>query len=173
MEHSIKKMFDVAPSMSNEEYFNRVISMTAEKTKQKPVFRLAYIPAVAMCLVLAVILFGNLGDVSHIFGNTELPTGRYMHESGDSGKYIEVFDDGTLQVFGFDYEQWNNTQPLPIKISSEEFAELTQAYGTRGHYSVNKEGQISYSVSETVMIVAMRIENATTLEFMDGMYTLY
>jgi len=168
MTHNIKEILEVAPTISNEEYFKRVTSMTATKTKRKPVFKLVYVPAFAMCLVLSIILFGNLGN--QVLNNVELQTGRYMHESGDSSKFIEIFEDGTLQVFGFDYEQWRKTLPVQSSISAEEFAQLTQEYGTRGRYYVNNEGQISYEISETEMIVAMRFENATTLEFMDGMY---
>lgn len=34
---------------------------------------------------------------------TELKTGKYYLENGTDSEYIEVFEDGTLQVFGLDY----------------------------------------------------------------------
>ena len=42
------------------------------------------------------------------YGKT-LEVGRYMHTSGDETKFVEVYDDQTIQVFGYDglYESLN------------------------------------------------------------------
>jgi len=40
------------------------------------------------------------------YENVILRIGRYMHESGDPSKYITVYDDKTIQVFGFDYYEF-------------------------------------------------------------------
>jgi hypothetical protein len=37
---------------------------------------------------------------THGYWDGELRVGRYLHTSGDESKYVEVFDDGTIQVFG-------------------------------------------------------------------------
>ncbi len=52
---------------------------------------------------------------------TELKIGKYYLEGGTENEYIEVFDDGTLQIFGFDYLQ------LVIDLDPKYFAGLTES----------------------------------------------
>lgn len=60
--------------------------------------------------ILAIVLVSvlSIGALS-AFAASEpdvLNIGRYMHESGDPNKYIEVYPDGTLQLYGFDYYEF-------------------------------------------------------------------
>ncbi|MGN0678093.1 MAG: hypothetical protein ACI4JS_00345 [Oscillospiraceae bacterium] len=51
---------------------------------------------------------------------TEIKLGKYYLEGGTENEYIEVYDDGTLQIFGLDYLQ------MVIDLNSEYVAGLTE-----------------------------------------------
>lgn len=51
---------------------------------------------------------------------TELKTGRYYRVNGTENEYIEVYDDGTLQIFGLDYLQ------LVIELNAKYVEGLTE-----------------------------------------------
>jgi hypothetical protein len=101
---NIREMFDVSPTISAKECYNKVVTMSAPK-RRKTAFRVAYVPAFALLVVLGAIMFGSFfRDTSPKFGEFgELHIGRYTHVSGGTADYIEVFDDGTLQIFGFNF----------------------------------------------------------------------
>lgn len=51
---------------------------------------------------------------------TELKVGKYYLEGGTENEYIEVYDDGTLQIFGLDYLQ------MVIDLNSDYVAGLNK-----------------------------------------------
>ena len=59
MDYNFEKLFDVSPKKSNFELLKEVISMEKSKQKRRFNFRTAYIPAVAMCAILATVVFWN------------------------------------------------------------------------------------------------------------------
>jgi len=164
-------MFEVSPTISNEEYHNRIAAMT--RVKRKVTFRFAYVPAFMMCLVLGVIVFGNVFNDNSTHSNAELQVGRYMHESGKPGKFIEIFDDGTLQIFGFDYYEWLKNQPIEISAQAQYHELFARAIDTRGQYSLHNYGQVCYDVniSGSGVTIVIHIVDKNTFSFKDGEYT--
>ena len=83
---------------------------------------------------------------------TELKVGKYYLENGTKDEYIEVFDDKTLQFFGFDYFQ-DSVIKIPANqfitsLSESEYAEHVAAYQeeidfwkSRIYYFPSKQGQ--------------------------------
>ncbi|MCL2002372.1 MAG: hypothetical protein FWG72_00005, partial [Oscillospiraceae bacterium] len=81
------------------------------------------------------------------YENIVLRVGRYMHESGDPNKYITVYDDKTIQVFGFDYYEFNINDVRFLDELAEEpsdewresligaVLERSEQYKQRGEYS--------------------------------------
>ncbi|MCL1866197.1 MAG: hypothetical protein FWF82_02180 [Oscillospiraceae bacterium] len=60
----IKEMFEVSPTKNKEEYFNAVTSMTEAipKRRRSPIFALVYVPIIAVCSILIVIIFWTPKD---------------------------------------------------------------------------------------------------------------
>jgi beta-lactamase regulating signal transducer with metallopeptidase domain len=80
--------------------------------KIKKVSRIWTILAIAL---VSVITIGMLSGFASPSGDKSdaLEIGRYIHESGDPNKYIEVYPDGTLQLFGFDYYEFSLKNDYP------------------------------------------------------------
>jgi len=89
------------------------------------------VSALAVLAVAVTLLFANgvfkssAGEAPREFKPLILHVGKYMHESGDESKYIEVFDDGTIQIFGLDFFEIIKNHPGNVEIqktmSEEEF----------------------------------------------------
>lgn len=62
----------------------------------------AVISVIAVMLIIKSSFVSSANESFDINKTAELKTGRYMHTSGDENKYVEVFDDRTIQIFGFD-----------------------------------------------------------------------
>ncbi|MCL2084858.1 MAG: hypothetical protein FWH06_06355, partial [Oscillospiraceae bacterium] len=81
------------------------------------------------------------------YENVVLRVGRYMHESGDPNKYIAVYGDKTIQVFGFDYYEFMINDVKFLDELAEEpsdawreslisiVLEQSEQYKQRGEYS--------------------------------------
>lgn len=103
---------------------------------------------VASILVLGIVAFivgvivhnRNIADESPAYEEsfpevellTELKVGKYYLENGTKDEYIEVYDDNTLQFFGFDYFQ-DSVIKIPANrfitsLSESEYAEHVAAY---------------------------------------------
>lgn len=82
---------------------------------------------------------------------TELKIGKYYLENGTKDEYIEVYDDGTLQFYGYDYLQSLIEIPANRYITSlgeSEYAEFVadcqgeiDFWNSRNFYFLNKHGQ--------------------------------
>ncbi len=77
---------------------------------------------------------------------TELKLGKYYLEGGSENEYIEVFDDGTLQIFGLDYLQLvvDLNADLVAGYNEEEYQNFVEAHqdlvdfwNSRHYYGVN------------------------------------
>ena len=62
---------------------------------------------------------------------SELKAGKYVKENGTDDEYIEVFDDGTIQMFGYDY--WGELIKLngkdEIESKTEEDKQELRQFG--------------------------------------------
>lgn len=81
---------------------------------------------------------------------TELKIGRYYLEGGTQDEYLEVYDDGTLQIFGFDYfKLLCEAYPEYIAtMSDEEFQkykeseqDLVDFWNGRNYYKLRELGK--------------------------------
>lgn len=82
---------------------------------------------------------------------TELKIGKYYLENGTQDEYIEVYDDNTMQFFGYDYIQSLLEIPANRHITSlgeSEYAEFVAGcqdeidfWNSRNFYFLNEHGQ--------------------------------
>lgn len=78
---------------------------------------------------------------------TEIKIGKYYLEGGTENEYIEVYDDGTLQIFGLDYLQLviDNLNPDYLtSLTEEEYKEFVDAeqvfvdfWNSRHYYGIS------------------------------------
>ena len=132
------------------------------------------------------------------YQNVVLNSGRFMHESGDPNKYIDVYFDCTLQVFGFDYyedvlndeehlENWLRILKIEGHEDSRRFiaghiVELAEAYKRRGAYedefSMSFDGDNYFSIwvgiedetMPTTPLGGFHYIDENTIGFIDGLY---
>lgn len=140
---------------------------------------LAVLAVAVVFLVLSGIIKSSASDDAPVYSNVYV--GRYMHVSGDESKYIEVYDDGTIQVFGRDlYEETVN---LPVnKKNYESFTEEqleetlkdlrehSDWFSQRHNYTVKRSGQSSYFVKFDDSPFGVGIIGEKTLESGDNIY---
>ena len=90
----------------------------------------AVLVAVLMSLLFIPRIIGNTNADTELEKDryTTLSPGKYMHTSGDKDKYVEVFEDQTLQIFGYDTfeETINNPENKEFfaGMTIEEFNEI-------------------------------------------------
>jgi len=140
-------------------YAYSIIGMAEQRSKFTPLYNgfaknaaeerivsiMKYKKSTITAIVLAVLLVAGattaftasaLNDDNNV-GCTAggmLKVGKYMQTSGDPNKYIEVYDDGTLQIFGFDMYEWYNGGSVEERANYVEFENRTkeeQAYMTQ------------------------------------------
>jgi hypothetical protein len=70
--------------------------------------------------------------VSSGYWDGELRVGRYLHTSGDESMYVEVFDDGTIQVFG--YCRFAETALLPVDLNRELYTDIANRVFGEGNF---------------------------------------
>jgi len=132
------------------------------------------------------------------YENVVLRVGRYMHESGDPNKYITVYGDKTIQVFGFDYhefmindakfidelaeepsDEWRESLIGAVLDRSEEFKQrgeysddLSDVFGTYG--DLLQEGMFSMKIHSDedswYWHPMFQYINDSTIGFFDGLY---
>ena len=98
-----------------------------------------------MAIAIAVFVIHSISATGADENKPEtLMVGKYMHTSGDESKYIEVFDDKTLQVFGYDFIEDQIKINAEFKDSmekDEEFAKFSHEhnewYKQRHSYAVD------------------------------------
>ena len=87
---------------------------------------LAVAASFIVILTITILLILNNFFISNSTADEErfgtLATGKYMHISGDKNKYVEVFQDNTIQIFGYDgFEETIN-----IPENKENYAKLNE-----------------------------------------------
>jgi len=149
------------------------VSETVSVKARKPFFTvIIWVLTVAVCVTAGVIASKSRAEI-----NTKtLRVGIYYHDSGDPEKYIEVFDDGTLQIFGFDYYEYEMSfsESPNFVPPSDIIKQISEQLKERHEYSVRPlngdDDRINIKIDDDFVFASpcMYIDDYTLI--MEGVY---
>jgi hypothetical protein len=112
-------------------------------------------------------IFSSNQEMEFEYGT--LTVGRYMHTSGDPNKFVEVFEDGTIQISGYDLvEQTRNHPANKNRELSEEDKEYLEEHVMKHLEELEEYLSQRHPYTFVVDLNFVRIgEAATGLGFID------
>ena len=145
------------------------------QSKSKKIFIVLIVFILAMCAVIAVILIKKTTDNPPTPGLLEV--GHYINVSGDTSHYIEVYDDGTLRIFGLDYVGWsmeNNHNGSFDNENAQNFAQkFHDAMSSRNSYIRYLDNNTITVTTQDEFSYAIKIVDEFTLMLADSDELVY
>lgn len=97
----------------------------------------------------------NESDISELYVNEEMKTGKYYREGGTEEQYIEVYDGFGIQFFGFDFYQrtYDLNKELFETLSEEELEPIIADMKAEAEF---RESYLYYQVAPVGGSIVMK-----------------